>query len=466
MLCRKTPTQTTPTLRPYQLEDVAFLKTKKCAACFNEPRTGKTPTAITAFIEKDITKILIVCPTSAIIQWATEFTRWAGLPAYPVVGTPTKKHKTIESWDNGALIMSYDSLKQTKSNEGLVNTVLLKEPKGVILDEAHRIKNPKSANARAAFILANHIPHRLALTGTPAPNKPHEVWSILHFLYPNSFASYWKFINDFFYTRVMKLGTRTFKEIGAVKASRLNELQDILNEVATQRKRKDVMPWLPEKDKQRILLEPTAEQLRYLSDLQTYFETEDIITQGVLDRLIRYRQICLHPAILGLKGKSPKTVWLKDYLKDYPDRPTIVFSKFTTYLKMLSVEIKNIPHALLIGETPVTRRQEIVNDFQAGGLNLLLINVDAGKEALTLDTAEAIIFMDKYPPVGDIEQAEDRFVATTEAHADKPHIIYELIIKDTYDEQIYDLIEKRVEAADVINNFKAHMLETRKRGSK
>lgn len=464
--CKETQTQKTLTLRPYQLEDIAFLKTKYCAACFNEPRTGKTPTAIKTFTEQDITKILVVCPTSAIIQWATEFTRWTNLPAYPVIGTPTKKRKTIDAWNNGALILSYDSLKQTKSNEGLVNDVLIKKPQGVILDEAHRIKNPKSANAQAAFMLSHHIPRRLALTGTPAPNKPHEVWSILHFLYPNSFSSYWRFINDFFETKVVKLGNHTFKEIGGVRKSKLKALQELLNQVATQRKRKDVMPWLPEKDKQRIMLKPTTEQKRYLNELQTYFETEDVVTQGTLDRLIRYRQICVHPATLGLKGKSPKTVWIKQYLKDYPEQPTIIFSKFTKYLKILSEEIATTPHALIIGETPVAKRQEIVDAFQTGALNLLLINVDAGKEALTLDAAKATIFTDKYPPVGDIEQAEDRFVATTEDKADKPHIIYELILEGTYDEQIYDLIEKRVEAIDVINNFKAHMLDTRKRGSK
>ena len=448
----------TQTLRPYQREDVEFLKKLNCAGCFNEQRTGKTPTSIAAFVERDITKILIVCTNSALYAWAKEFTLWSnGLPAVVASGTPAQKQKTVDNWENGALIVSYGSIKTTQKSDGLIDSILRKKPQGAILDEAHRIKERTTANAKAAFQIARTVPYRLALTGTPAPNKPHEIWSILHFLYPQEYRSYWSFVENFFYTRTINTGNRVFKDIGAVKSSKVVELQSLLNNIATQRKRKDVMSWLPDKDYQRILLPPTPAQTRYLEELSKFFETEEIITQGVLDRLIRYRQICLHPALLQLTGQSPKLNWIKDYLKDYPERPTIIFSKFTSFIRLLSAELTNTPHALIIGDTSDKQRAENIAAFQRGDIKLLLINIDAGKESLTLVTAEAAIFTDKYPPVGDIEQAEDRFIATVESKANKPHIIYELVMKGTYDEQLYDLIEKRAEAIDVINNFKKHM---------
>ena len=219
------------------------------------------------------------------------------------------------------------------------------------------------------------------------------------------------------------------------------------------------MPWLPEKEYQKILLPATKEQQKYLTELQNYFETEDVVTQGILDRLIRYRQICLHPALLNLKGKSPKLDWIKDYLTDYPERPTIVFSKFTSFIHILDEDLNksNIKHAIIVGATSAEDRYKAVNDFQTGKNNFLILNIDAGKENLTLDRAEACIFTDKFPPVGDLEQAEARFVATTKDRADKLHIIYELIIQGTYDEQLYELIEKRAAAVDAINNFKSYM---------
>ena len=445
-------------LRPYQREDVEFLKNKQTAGCFNEQRTGKTPTIVTVCKEKNFNRVLIVCPASALYPWQTEYKKWTGMSATVVTGTPAQKQTIVNDWTEGALIISYGSLK-TKST-ALLEYILLKKPDACIIDEAHRIKDRTTANAKAVFELAKYIPNRYALTGTPAPNKPEEIWSILHFINPKLYRSYWSFISDFFITHVQSNGQgRVFKQIDYLRPSRVAALQTILNDCATQRKRKDVMPWLPEKEHQRILLPATKEQQKYLTDLQDYFETGDVVTQGILDRLIRYRQICLHPALIGLKGKSPKLDWIKDYLADYPERPTILFTKFTSFIHILDEDLtkSNIKHAIIVGATSAEDRYKAVNDFQSGKNNFLILNIDAGKENLTLDRAEAAIFTDKFPPVGDLEQAEDRFIATTEDKANKAHVIYELVIQGTYDEQLYDLIEKRAAAIDAINNFKTYM---------
>ena len=443
-------------LRSYQREDVEFLKTLETAACFNEPRTGKTPTALTVFSEKNIERFVIVVPSSALYSWYEECLTWTNYPVVVCTGTPLQKHTIIERWEYGALIISYGSLKEPRTN--LLSDILNKFPDGCIIDEAHRIKDRKSDNAKACFALIK-TPHRLALTGTPAPNKPAEIWSILHFLHPNEFKSYWKFVEEFCYvsTRLNSHG-QSFKDIGALKPSKVAELQHILNNMSTMRKRNEVMPWLPDQDPPiRVKLPPTPAQKKYLKDLHDFFETEDIITQGILDRLIRYRQICLHPALINLKGGSPKLDWIKDYLSDYPERPTILFSKFTSFIHILDTTLEKYPHALIIGETSAENRAKAVSDFQNGKINLLLINIDAGKENLTLDRAEVTIFTDKFPPAGDIDQAQARFIATTPDKAHIPKTIYELCIKGTYDEQCYDLVEKRAQSVDAINNFKHYM---------
>ena len=440
------------TLRPYQREDVEFLKSHRCMACFNEQRTGKTPTAIRAMVERDVDKILIVCPASAIYPWAEEFERWSGFPATVIDGTKGVKQKLIQNWEYGGMIMSYGTMKSD-----LIEDIVKKDITGFILDEAHRIKNQKTKNANSAFELAKHIPYRIALTGTPAPNKPEEVWGILHFLYPQTFKSYWNFIDEYFNTTLRSNAQgKRFKEVTGIRVNKSADLLYKMHCIATQRKRKDVMEWLPEKDRQPILLPPTKEQIKYLDELKYFFETENIVTQGILDRLIRYRQICLHPALLHLKGNSPKVDWILQYLDDFPGTPTIIFSKFTSFLQILHSTIET-PHGIIIGATNPKERADVVKKFQDGKLNLLLINMDAGKEALTLDRAEAAIFTDKFPPVGDIEQAEDRFIATTKEKANKAHVIYELILRGTYDEEVYKLIARRAQAVDAINHFEKYM---------
>lgn len=442
-------------LRPYQKEDADFLSTLDTGACFNEQRTGKTPTILEVCRLKNCKKILIICPKSAIPQWLTEYKKWLEKPCVATFGNRLKKEEAIANWQHG-LIMSYDALKNTKRSEGFLSAVLKQNPDMVILDEAHRIKDPKSANAKAAFALLK-IPNRFILTATPAHSKPEEIFSLLHFIKPKQYPSYWGFINKYFRTKQVYLRNRSFKEIVGFQFGKDIELLNEIKQFATQRKRKEVMQWLPDKDYQRILLEPTAQQSKYLDDLQNYYATEHIITEGTLDRLIRYRQICLDPRLLDLKSKSPKIEWIQTFLTEHPKKSVIIFSKFTSFLKLLKEDLKNEKVECIIGSTTTLKRAEIVNNFQNKNIRVLLINIDAGKEALTLDSADVTIFTDKYPPYGDIAQAEDRFIATTKNKADKEHTIYELILKGTYDEQLYDLVSIRASSTDVINNYKKYL---------
>jgi SNF2 family DNA or RNA helicase len=453
-----------PELRTYQKEDAKFLASIPQSACFNEQRTGKTPTALETIKLRNLDheKILIITTASSIYQWKEEYEKWLNRPCEICIGTPTQKKKAIDKWTHG-LVISLDSFKETKNRKGLIDPILSKNPKMVILDEAHKIKNPKSANAAAIF-KTRGVPYRLALTGTPAQGKPYDVFSILKFLFPDDFRSYWKFIDEYFIIEdrtVYQNGKpRTFKYYERFKPGMDKELQKYLATFSTQRKRKDVMPWLPDKFYQRVRLSPTKEQKKYLKELEDTYRTGDIVTTGTLDRLVRYRQICLDPGLLDLKGKSSKTEWILQYLKDYPDEQVIIFSKFTSYLIHLSEQLETT-WAMLVGATSIKQRGQFIKDFQAGKFKVFLINIDAGKEALTLDAAETTIFTDKYPPIGSIEQAEDRFIASTQDKAHKAHKIIELMIADTFDEQLYKLLEQRKSETDIINNYNKYLSERR-----
>ena len=447
-------------LRQYQIDDVKKLAALPAAGIFNEQRTGKTPTAISVVHYLKCNKVLIVCPKSAIPIWVDEYTKWTkGRPAVAVLGTPKQREVIVHNWEKGALVIGYDSLKQTSKSKGMVEEILAKNPDVLICDEAHRFKTPSSAVYKSINKLLK-IKRRYCLTGTPASGKPEEVFALLHFIDPVRFKSYWKFIDDFFYKQTIRLNTgRQFQEIRGFRTGMEAHLQKILSEVSVQRKRKEVMQWLPEKEYCDVKIPATPQQTKALKELDEFFETGDVIVQGVLDRLIRYRQICLDPKLLQLPGASPKTNWIMDYISEYPQVPTIIFSKFTSYLKLLGELLtqEDIKYNMIIGATPVQARADAVKQFQTGQLNLLLINIDAGKEALTLDRGEAIIFTDVYPPVSDIQQAEDRFVTTKQGEVDKAHIIYRLMIKGTYDEQVYNLVQHNAKLTDLVNDYKRYL---------
>lgn len=452
-------------LRDYQKKDADFLATLPCSACFNEQRTGKTPTALEVVKIRNLQdeKVLIITTASSVYQWKEEYEKWLEKPCQICIGTPREKEKSIQSWTNG-LVMSLDSFKETSNRDGFVKPILNAKPSMIILDEAHKIKNPRTASAKAIFKTTN-IPYRLALTGTPAQGRPYDIYSILRFLFPEDFRGFWKFLEEYFIIEEQTIYVagrpRTIKTYEKFQPGKEKELQELLSKFSTQRKRKEVMPWLPNKYYERIKLEPTKEQLKYLKELEETYRTEDIVTIGTLDRLVRYRQICLDPGLLNLKGKSPKTEWILQYIKDYPEEQIIIFSKFTSYLIKLAEQLK-VPWAMLIGSTSIKERGKFIKDFQQGKFNVFLINIDAGKEAITLDAASTTIFTDKYPPIGSIEQAEDRFIASTKDKAHKAHKIIELCMKGTFDEQLYKLLELRKSETDIINNYNYYLQERRK----
>jgi SNF2 family DNA or RNA helicase len=443
-------------LRPYQIEDLNKLTPLNCAGIFNEQRTGKTPTAIRYMEIKKADKVLVVCPASMLYPWKQAWKEWADKDAIVCEGTPKRRLKLIEQWQHGPLIISYGCLKDTIRTGGMLPYILEKKPDGCIADEAHKFKDIHTATATAMYQLCKVIPYRLALTGTPATNKPIDVFGILKWLYPDDYRSYWRFADENFYISDMYTGfNKKHKEVGDWRPGRKEIIANELAQFTTQRKRKEVMEWLSDKDYVDIKLPCTKEQRKYLNELEEFFETEHIVTQAVLDRLIRVRQICAAPAILDLKGSSPKINWLLQYIQDYPNKPILVFTKFTSLILLLLKEFekKKIETGVITGAVPPKKRQQYVTAFQNGDLNILLIQIDAGKEGLTLDRAECEIFMDQFPPAADIQQAEDRFIATTPERADKPNQIIRLQMEDTYDEECYKLVARRASSIDVVNSY-------------
>lgn len=453
-------------LRPYQQNDIETLVLRKSSANFSEPRTGKTPTAIRLFKAKGLHKILIVTTAASLFQWKEEFSTW--FKASAEVITPElslkKKQQILSEWGtkHNAIIISYDSIKlivRKGVTTGFLKEILKhKDIDGLIVDEAHQMRNPKSLRAKSLFKLS-FIPNKHAMTGTPAHGKLEDIYSVLHLLYPQLFSGYWKFIDYYFNQETKTFGwgktERKVQEIGGLKNK--YELPQFINRIAVQHKRKDpeVMPWLPDKDYITIKLEPTEDQLRYIKELEEDFETEHIIVENVLTQLIRIRQICSAPELLDLGGGSPKVSWLSMYLEDYADIPVIIFSSFTQFIKIIQKEIKT--ENVIIGETSSKRREKLRKDFQEGRINHLIINTQAGKEALTLDRAQVAIFLDIYPPYGDVDQAENRFTSTTEALKDKPHTIINVMMDGTYDEKLFALVKARASETEIINNYKKHL---------
>ena len=446
-----------PTLREYQRADVQKMLENDCIGNFSEQRTGKTPTTCTALKERNIKHTMIVCPASLMYVWKREYELWTGFRAF-VLPTTSFDLSTIP-YDT-AVIVNYEKLRGTSKAQPVCDTLVKWHPEAIVIDEAHRMKDRKSLTALALNKFIAITPVRIALTGTPATNKPWDIWSILHWLFPNQYSSYWKFIQQYFYEETIWVAGQAHRQPARFKPGMEKLLQANLDVNCIQNKRKDVMTWLPDQEEPtEVQLPLNKQQELAINSLINYFEYKHIITQTVLDNMIRVRQVCNAPAILDLKGKSPKLERLEQYIKDYPEKSILVFSNSKKMLYYVQKELK-VPTDIICGDVPAKARVDIVSRFQGGAVKVLLCQTQACKEGLTLDTADVSIFLDTYPPCADYLQARDRMIATT-PERNKPKEIIHVMMQGTYDEKMYRLVDKNIDEASLINDYKKYIAERR-----
>lgn len=442
-------------LRDYQKTDVEKIVASNCLGIFSEQRTGKTPTALIGMANLcQGTNFLVVCPNTLVYNWANEVRNW--LPMYCPIVITSQQIPEYDKTKPTVWIVNYEKVAHTKAHIGLLPQ-LMKLGDGLIIDEAHRIKNVKAATSKAIISLAHKFKYRLALTGTPAHNKPEDVFNILRFLDFKTYSSYYTFIEKWCAMQTIYTAQGAKSLPNGIRKDKKLEFAQLLDTLSIMHKRTEVMDWSTDMDIIDIPLPATPTQLKYLEQLERYFEctdgTTDIETQGILDRLIRYRQICSAPAILNLKGKSPKIDWLRQYLQDNKNQHVLVFSNSKKLLNLIYSELGNkFTMSIIHGDIKSKERQERVQQFQQGKLQCLLLQTQACKEGLTLDLADITVFMDVYPPSSDYLQAKDRAVPTS-ADKVKVRLVYRLMMQSTYDQCLYSLVDKNIDASKVINDF-------------
>lgn len=461
-------------LRPYQAQDLNFLRLLPHAGIFNEQRTGKTPTTISLMKFKQFKRVIIVCPAGLALNWQKEWDKWHGeVKATVIKGNKTKRAKqyqTLSEQESFAMIVSYDTLKlgyKDTSNNHVYDEVHMIASKlngidALVVDEAHYIRHRKSLRTIAVKKLGGYVKHRYALTGTPAVKDGYDIWSILNFLYPNKFSSYWQFLERYFEMKT-DIWSKTKQPTG--KYIRQEALEDILGMISTNRKRAEVMDWLPDKQYTTIPVELTPKQKKVYEKVATEFDYEEdgellVDCPSHLAQLTRLRQICLAPSMLDIKAPSAKEEFLIEWLTNNKE-PVIIFSNFTSYLKELKgkLEDKLKEQVVVIhGEISGAGKNNAVYMFQNGHSRILLANIIAAGTGYTLDKATTTIFLDKAWNPTDNLQAEDRMVPTSKERNHKMDVI-SLVAEGTYDEYIDLLLEHKYDITSVINNGGIKALE-------
>jgi SNF2 family DNA or RNA helicase len=438
-------------LRPYQNQDVHYLKERGSCLVLNHPRTGKTPTMITVLKALGTKKNLVVCPSSLVLNWAKEFKQWyPEMIVYPIMGAKTKRGLAYHDYNkhsknkHSVLVISKDTWKlDNELHDWTFDTA--------IVDEAHFLRNWKSKQSEAIFkIKANY---RYPLTGTPSVKHGSDVYGLLHFINPERYSSYWQFTERYWEIQDNGWG----KDIANAKRAREKELLSLMAINSVQRKRQDVMKWLPKAQHQTIPVQLEGKQLKLYNQMLDTFMADDeeteheIDTMNKLSQLMRLRQLCLDPRLLGFDVRGSKTDALLEWAENNTE-PFVVMTTFSSYFELVKGDLEKLGKRVEIIDGSVSKinRQRIVEQFQLGKIDILLANIIAAGTGLTLDRSDTIIFLDKSFNPADNEQAQYRIVPTTEDRYHSINVI-SLVADGTIDERVNEILDRKEDLTKIIN---------------
>src|SRR3981189_1089835 len=110
--------------------------------------------------------------------------------------------------------------------------------------------------------------------------------------------------------------------------------------------------------------------------------------------------------------ESAKMALLRDMLRELVDegRRVLVFSQFTEMLTLVEAELDELglPYLSLTGDTAVSARGEVVRQFQARTVPVMLLSLKAGGVGLNLTAADTVIHLDPWWNPAAENQATDR----------------------------------------------------------
>src|ERR1700691_507261 len=304
----------------------------------------------------------------------------------------------------------------------------------VIADECQEIKNPTAQKTRAVKKLQALM--KTAMSGTPADNKPEDLWSILNWLYPRQFISYKAFKNE--YCELVEITDR--RGIKHTNTAGLKKLADgvtpdpeVLAKLHRQmapfymrRRKKEVLEDLPDKIFSEVRVDLVPEQRRIYDEIRREFiawigENRDqplrLKKTLVISKLTRLQQASLAYLEWSPEGKvrlidpSTKLDELVRLIEDGEfSLPFVAFSRSKGMIRLTTERLTKagLHVAEFTGDTDDVDRQPRIDGFQAGKYDVFASTIRSGGVGITLTAASTEVFFDRDRNPTRNLQAEDR----------------------------------------------------------
>lgn len=515
-------------LLDFQRPGVAFLVRNKRAILADPPGLGKTAQLIRtlqvlAETGQNPFPALVVCPNSLKSStWSFELAKWAPELTVQVVDGGAAARRKQLAREASVYVLNWEGVRLHSRLAGYGTIALSDKDKApkelnemglrtVICDEAHRLKDPKSAQTRATWAVLHDAEFRYLATGTPIDKDIVQLWSLLHGIESDWFPSKVKYADRYADTSVNFFGGI---DVHGIKPSAKDEFFRIVDPLMRRIPKEAALPQLPPKlpdqirhtpmlPKQRkayeqmrdhlianidgLLVAPNPlAQLMRLNQLASasaeltpvtrrewrqrpvYTGSETTVDGRVIREMkrddngdvVHEKYLVEYPDFdVKLIAPSPKVDDLVDLLEELGDEPLVVGAESRQLVELAAERLErlNIPHGLVTGAQSGYERGQAVERFQNGTLRVILLTLGAGAEGLTLTRASRLLSMqDSYSSIRN-QQFVDRIYRIGSERHDSIQIIKQ-ITPGTVEETKLDILHTKAMNAEELVRDRSTLL--------
>lgn len=508
-----------PRLYDFQVAGVQFMLRAGSGLLCDEMGSGKTPQTLSTIrvhdeLDHSGLPALVVCPNSVKHHWAREAAVW--LPQatpYVVDGTAAQRRKVLKAAlaDRSALVVvnvesvrlfsrlaPYGSVKLARCRDcdprsGLDELsasrceVHRKELNDfdfqtVVLDEAHRVKDPKAKQTRAIWYVG-HSPSvrwRWALTGTPIANHPGDLWSVVHLVAPDDAPTRSNWIERYC---LMSWNAFGGMDVVGVRPDTRDELFKILDPRMRRMLKSVVLPQLPPKVREVRYVDMPAAQRKAYDQLATQLRTrladgELLVATNQLvvkTRLMQFASASvtvdkpdpddIASWVVALREPSPKLDVLEEVLEelgvtsDERRPPVLIAAEHLDMVELICQRLtkRGVSYDKITGEVAPIDRQRALDRLRSHQIRVLVFTGKAGGIGLNMSAADTLINVQRSWSLVDERQKEDRNHRVGSEVHDSVRIV-DLVTRDTVEEDQVKRLHEKLQRLEEITRDRAALL--------
>jgi len=451
---------------------------------------GKSASTLEAIRLQDGLPAVIICPNSTKFNWAREAATW--LPwatPYVVDGSAANRVKILKQAadDPSALVIINIEAARSHSRLAGFGSVRLaacpdcggRDPRTtpnrceahprelntipfrtVIVDEAHRIKDPHAKQTRACWAIGQgaHVQIRYALTGTPIANDPSDLWSIMHFVWPDEYPRKSAFVDRYC---LLAWGTYGGIDVKGINPEHREEFYKIFDPRFRRMPKALVLPQLPPKVYTTRQVDLTPKQAKAYREIADTLVTrlpdgslmvakDDLVAQT---RLLQFSSATMQSTPDGFRmcDPSPKVDALVEIWEERGGRPFVACAEHRQLVDLAAQRFDKlkISYGRITGGQQPWERDSILNDFQNGKLDVLLFTLKAGGTGLTMTASDLIVFLQRSWSMIDNRQAEDRVHRIGSEIHESIQVVHLIAHGTVEEDQVERLVEKSLRLDEI-----------------